>query len=55
MPETDLHKAARDGNKDEIEALINEGLNVNEKGAQGAREHWPTRAARWRRASRHGL
>jgi len=35
MPETDLHKAARDGDKDEIDALIQQGLNVNEKGAQG--------------------
>lgn len=35
MPETDLHKAARDGELDEIERLLAEGLNVNEKGAQG--------------------
>ncbi|KOO25544.1 ankyrin repeat protein, partial [Chrysochromulina tobinii] len=35
MPESSLHKAARDGNRHEIEALINEGLNVNETGAQG--------------------
>ena len=35
MPETDLHKAARDGDKDELSALLEQGLNVNEKGAQG--------------------
>jgi len=35
MPETDLHKAARDGNTDECDELIQQGLNVNEKGAQG--------------------
>ena len=36
MPETELHKAARDGNLDEIQGLIADGVNINEKGAQGA-------------------
>ena len=36
MPETELHKAARDGDKDEVEHLLSTGLDVNEKGAQGA-------------------
>lgn len=36
MPETELHKAARDGDKDSVVSLIAEGLAVNEKGAQGA-------------------
>ena len=35
MPETELHKAARDGDKDNIEMLLSSGLNINEKGAQG--------------------
>jgi hypothetical protein len=35
MPETKLHHAARDGDKMELEALLQEGLKVNEKGAQG--------------------
>lgn len=35
MPETELHKAARDGDVDSIEMLCTQGLNVNEKGAQG--------------------
>ena len=35
MPETELHKAARDGSLDELKALLDEGLEVNEKGAQG--------------------
>ena len=35
MPETELHKAARDGDKDGVEDLIRQGLNVNEQGAQG--------------------
>ena len=48
MPETSLHKAARDGNRHEIEALVNEGLNVNETGAQGTSRLQPTRRC-WRR------
>jgi hypothetical protein len=36
MPETKLHHAARDGDRNEIEALLGDGLAVNEKGAQGA-------------------
>ena len=36
MPETDLHKAARDGDMDELQSLLQQGLSVNEKGAQGA-------------------
>jgi hypothetical protein len=48
MPESSLHKAARDGNRHEIEALINEGLNVNETGAQGTSRLQPTRRC-WRR------
>ena len=36
MPETELHKAARDGDLNEVTSLIDEEkLNVNEKGAQG--------------------
>ena len=35
MPETELHKAARDGDVDSIEMLVTQGLKVNEKGAQG--------------------
>ena len=38
MPETELHKAARDGDLNEVTSLIDEEkLNVNEKGAQGRR------------------
>ena len=47
MPESSLHKAARDGNRHEIEALVNEGLNVNETGAQGTSRLQPTRRC-WR-------
>ena len=36
MPETALHKAARDGSMDEVQDLIASGaLDINEKGAQG--------------------
>ena len=35
MPETELHKAARDGDKDGLQDLLQQGLNINEKGAQG--------------------
>lgn len=37
MPETALHKAARDGSIEEVQELVASGaLDINEKGAQGA-------------------